>query len=49
VKHIKLESGKKLHIYGQQRGNGRLVARNTEANGGYTGASPSTRTAWSRF
>ena len=38
VKHIKLESGKKLHIYGQQRGNGRLVARNTEANSGYTDA-----------
>lgn len=38
VKHIKLESNKKLHIYGQQRGNGRLEARNTEANGGYTDA-----------
>ena len=38
VKHIKLEPGNTLHIYGQQRGNGRLVARNTEANGGYTDA-----------
>ena len=35
MKHIKLEPGNTLHIHGQQRGNGRLVVRNTSANGGY--------------